>query len=229
MHAYPSMAEISGQGNTLGDALKFYGVVNDATLVAAEAEASAAGIGLASVLVKAGHATEEEIATAWSEVSRYPVEAFDPLLVTGDVRDTIDLALARKFGVFPLAASRAALKLALAEPLDETAEAELRAAFKPDLNFVIAPASDVAFGLRFAWDRTALEPDLRAARVLKRLALADDEQIAAIWMGIRRVSAAGEAPFDFIRIARESGILSDADWKILVDSQPELASGAIAP
>jgi hypothetical protein len=145
------------------------------------------------------------------------------------VRGSIDLALARKFSVFPLDLSRAGLKLALAEPLDTAAEAELRAALKPALSFVLAPASDVSFGLRFAWDRAPLEPDLRAARILKRLALADDDQIAAIWMGIRRVSAAGEAPFDFIRIARESGIVSDADWKILVDSQPELASGAKAP
>ena len=229
MHAYPSMAEISGQGNTLGDALKFYGIVNDDTLVAAEAEAAAAGLGLAAVLVKAGHATEEEIATAWSEVSRYPVEAFDPLQVEDATRDSIDLALARKFAVFPLGLSRSSLKLALAEPLGEAAEAELRAAIKPSLSLVIAPASDVAFGLRFAWDQAPLEPDLRAARILKRLALADDAQIEAIWMSIRRVSAAGQAPFGFIKIARESGIVSDADWKTLVDSQPELARGAPAP
>ena len=180
------------------------------------------------MLVRAGHATEEEIATAWSEVSRYPVEAFDPLLVEDEVRELVDAGLARKFGVFPLGQGKAGLNLAVAEPLDEAAEAELRAALKPAISFVIAPASDVSFGLRFAWDRTALEPDLRASRILKRLALADDEQIAAIWMGIRRVSEAGEAPFDFIRIARESGIVSDADWKILVDSQPELALDASA-
>ncbi|WP_417471266.1 glycosyl transferase family protein [Maricaulis sp.] len=228
MHAYPSMAEISGQGNTLGDALKFYGIVNDDTLVAAEAEASAAGIGLATVLVRAGHATEEEIATAWSEVSRYPVAAFDPLLVEDEVRELVEAGLARKFGVFPLGQTKAGLNLAVAEPLDEAAEAELRAALKPAISFAIAPASDVAFGLRYGWDRSPLEADLRAARVLKRLDLATDEQIAAIWMGIRRVSAGSEAPYHFIKIARESGIVSDADWKILVDSQPELALDASA-
>lgn len=228
MHAYPSMAEISGQGNTLGDALKFYGIVNDETLVAAEAEAAASGTGLATILVRAGHATEEEIATAWSEVSRYPVEAFDGLTIEGDVRESVPASTAQAFGVFPVEATRAGLRLALAEPLGEDREAELRALLKPVISFAIAPASDVAFALRFAWDTAPLADDLRAARVLKRLGLANDEQIAAVWMGIRRISVTAQAPFGFIKIARESGILSDADWKLLVDTQPELLHSAPA-
>tara|TARA_R110000868_G_scaffold92734_1_gene257188 strand:+ start:21194 stop:23410 length:2217 start_codon:yes stop_codon:yes gene_type:complete len=229
MHAYPSMAEISGQGNTFGDALKFYGIVNDETLVAAEAEAAASGRKLAEVLVRTGHATEEEVATAWSEVSRHPVEAFDPLMVDEGVRSMLSAEIAAKFGVFPVGFSKAGLRLAVAEPLTDAQESELRAALKPAVSFVIAPASDVSFGIRFAWDTAPIAADLRAARVLKTMALASDDQIEAVWMGIRRVSDGSKPPFRFLIIARESGVLSDADWKRLADTQPELVPDAPAP
>ncbi len=222
MHAYPSMAEIHGEAQTLRDAVKFYGIANDETLDALEAEAKKTDRKLAEVLVAKGHATEEEIATAWGEVSGLPVMDFDPLTVPEEVRRRVTPDLARKFGVFPVNGEKSEPRLAVAEPMDDARLAELQDALGKPVSLCLAPVSDIRFGLRFAWDRSPLEADLRAARVLKRLDLATPEQIERIWLGIRRVTDQASPPFGFIKIARDSGILSDQDWKTLSDREPDL-------
>lgn len=222
MHAYPSMAEIHGEAQTLRDAVKFYGIANDETLDTLEAEAKKTDRKLAEVLVSKGHATEEEIATAWGEVSGLPVMDFDPLTVPEDVRRRVSPDLARKFGVFPINGEKSEPRLAVAEPMDDDRLAQLQSALGKPVSLCLAPASDIRFGVRFAWDRSPLEADLRAARVLKRLDLATPEQIERIWLGIRRVTDQASPPFGFIKIARDSGILSDQDWKTLSDREPDL-------
>jgi adsorption protein B len=222
MHAYPSMEEIGNKARTLEDAVKFYGFANEATLAPLKIQAEKSGVSLGKILVTQGYATEEEIAVAWGEVTGLGVISFDPLRVPVETRDRIDRKLARKFGVFPVASTKTGLELASCQALDAKQQADLEGALGQKIRYSIAAASDVTFGLRFAWDPSPLEPDLRAARVLRKMELADDTQIATIWTALRRVSDDKPAPFGFIKLARDADILSEAEWARLTDSQPQL-------
>lgn len=222
MHAYPSMAEISGQPNSIGEALKFYGLVNDEVLAEVEAEMAETGDTIGVVLVRRGLATEEEVAQAWGEVSGFEVIGFDGLETAASVRDLISEETARFHQAFPLSRSGSTVTLAVAEPVSDEDHAALETALGQGVRYALAPRSDIRFALRFAWNSEPLDTDLRAARVLRQMKLLTEDQIADVWRLIRRQAESLTPPFGFIAIARQAGILSDADWNALAEAEPDL-------
>ena len=278
-HAYPSMSEIDASSNTLGQALKFWGAVNDAVLEDALAEQRKQYRPLGLLLLDRGDVTEEDLAAGFAEHAGLDRVDFDPLAVPEAIVGKFPRALAAQFAAFPIGEEKGALKIALAEPLAPQQKAALEAAYRKPLRYAISPISDVTFGIRFAYGRPDLDVDLRAARVLQRMGLADDDQIAEVWRLVRRrtarlgdvlvrrgmldhdalqaqlpafFAAGGEElgeflvasgvigrahldsalaaqtrpPFDFIRIARDAGVLSREAWEKVADAEPDLIQSA---
>jgi adsorption protein B len=134
--------------------------------------------------------------------------AFDPLAVPDEVREILPKPIAAQLSAFVVERlSPTEARIALTEPLARSDRGKLERQLaksgvsKPVYQFALA--SDIAFGIRFAYDRSALCKELIEIDVLRRLGLINEYQEARIWRSIRRAyTPLGEALLDMGAIKR---------------------------
>lgn len=190
-HAYPSLAEINGtahQPTQLGEALIFWGALDQQTLDAALDAQASRYRPLGMLLLDRGDVTDEQLANGFSEHSGLPAIALDPLKTPAETVERLPQDLARRFHAMAYGRENGAVHVVIGEPLQPEAEAALEKAVGKPIKLAFAPMSDITFGLRHAYDRSAIEKEERTARILARLNLIAPEEDAEIWKAIRRPS-----------------------------------------
>ncbi|MEE2527234.1 glycosyl transferase family protein [Hyphobacterium sp. HN65] len=188
MHAYPSMAELGqGEGNRLGEALIYWGAIDETVLQRALALQADEYRPLGLLLLDLGEISDDQLADGVAEHMGWERVDLDPLAAKPDLLRHMPRAEAAKYGAFPVAREGRSLTIAVGEPLSETQLADLRHKLGRHLKVVVAPLSDVSFGIRFAYeDREVFAADFRAARVLRKLSILDDDQIRKVWRSLRQ-------------------------------------------
>jgi adsorption protein B len=185
-HAYPSMAELGqGESGRLGEALIYWGAIDDKVLQRALAIQNEEYRPLGLLLLDLGEINDDQLADAVAEHKGLERIAFDPLSTRSDVLKRLPQNVAAKYGVYPVSRDGKKLHIAAGEPLSKTQLAELRQALGHPFQLSIAPISDVSFGIRFGYDAGSLDADVRAARVLRRLSILEDAEIRATWRSLR--------------------------------------------
>ena len=186
-HAYPSMAELGqGEGGRLGEALIYWGAIDERGLQRALALQEDEYRPLGLLLLDLGEINDDQLADAVAEHKGLERIALDPMAAKPDILKHFPQDLAAKYGAFPVAKDGRSLQVAVGEPLSETQMTDLRHRLGRSLKVCVAPLSDVSFGIRFGYQPDELEADRRAARVLKRLSILDDEQVSAVWRSLRK-------------------------------------------
>jgi adsorption protein B len=192
-HAYPSMEELQAAGaanaaraRRLGDILLSWGMVGDAELEAVVAEQRRQYRPLGLALLDNALVTEDELATAFSDLTGLPRIDLDPLKTEPALLKRIPHALAARLTAYPYGKENGSIHVAIAEPITEEQRAMLEKAAGKPVKLAFAPLSDVAFGIRFGWNRAELDSDLRADRVLTQMTMLAGEESANVWKHIRR-------------------------------------------
>ena len=186
-HAYPSMAELGqGEGGRLGDALIYWGAIDERGLQRALALQEDEYRPLGLLLLDLGDINDDQLADAVAEHKGLERIMLDPLDIKPEVLKLFPRDLAAKYGAFPMARDGRSLQIAVGEPLSENQLSDLRHKLGRSLKVSVAPLSDVSFGIRFGYQPEVLEADRRAARVLERLSILDDEQVSAVWRSLRK-------------------------------------------
>ncbi|WP_394692167.1 glycosyl transferase family protein [Hyphobacterium sp.] len=186
-HAYPSMAELGqGEGGRLGEALIYWGAIDERALQRALALQEDEYRPLGLLLLDLGDINDDQLADGVAEHKGLERIQLNPLDTKPDALKHFPRELAAKYGAFPVARDGRSLHLAVGEPLSETQLSDLRHKVGRSLKVSVAPLSDVSFGIRFGYEPGLLESDIRAARVLKRLSILDNEQIATVWRSLRK-------------------------------------------
>jgi adsorption protein B len=188
MHAYPSMAELGqAEGGRLGEALIYWGAIDESTLKRALALQADEYRPLGLLLLDLGEIDEDQFADGVAEHKGWDRIDLDPFKTPDDLRDLVSPEIAAKYAVFPVSREGRRLVLAAGEPLNAQEISELRRDVRRPIKLVSAPLSDVGFGLRFAYgDPEGVATDRRAARVLRRVGLLDQTQIASVWRSLHR-------------------------------------------
>jgi adsorption protein B len=192
-HAYPSMEELQAAGavnaakaRRLGDILLSWGMVGDAELESVVAEQSRRYRPLGLLLLDNTLVTEDELATAFSDLTGLPRIDLDPLKTEPALLKRIPQALAARLTACPYGKENGAIHVAIAEPITEDQRAALEKAAGKPVKLAFAPLSDLAFAIRFGWKRDELDADLRADRVLMQMTMLAAEESAKVWKHIRR-------------------------------------------
>jgi len=187
MHAYPSMAELGqGEGGRLGEALIYWGAIDEPALQRALAIQEEEYRPLGLLLLDTGVINDEQLADGVAEHMGWERIDFDPLATRPELLKQVPVELASKYGIFPVGKDGRHLQVATGEPLSETQLSEVRHKLGRSIKVAAAPLSDVSFGIRFAYAPEVLDGDMRAARVLKRLSMLDAEQTEQVWRSLRR-------------------------------------------
>ncbi|WP_421791232.1 glycosyl transferase family protein [Hyphobacterium sp.] len=187
MHAYPSMAELGqGEGGRLGEALIYWGSIDESQLQRALSIQEEEYRPLGLLLMDLGEITDDQLADAVAEHKGLERVELDPLATKPDVMKKFPRNLAAKYGAFPIEKAGRNLKLAVGEPLSEQQLHNLRTKLGRGIKLVVAPISDVSFGIRFAYQPTQLETDIRTARILRRLSLLDETETEVVWRSLRK-------------------------------------------
>lgn len=190
-HAYPSLAEInasSGQVTRLGEALIFWGALNEDALNAALDAQARRYRPLGLLLLDRADVTDDQLANGFSEHLGLPAIALDPLKTPHETLVRLPLDTARRYQALAYGRENGSVHVAIAEPLGKAAVDALQAALGKPVKLAFAPMSDITFGLQHAYDRSALDKEERTARILGRLNLIAPEEDAEIWKAIRRTS-----------------------------------------
>ncbi|MEE2567094.1 glycosyl transferase family protein [Hyphobacterium marinum] len=190
-HAYPSLAEINGtaeQKTRLGEALIFWGALNQDTLDAALDAQAQRYRPLGLLLLDRGDITDEHLANGFSEHTGLPAIALDPLKTPAETLERLPRDLARRYQAMAYGRENGAVHVAIGEPLKPEDAAALERAIGKPVKLAFAPMSDITFGLAHAYDRSQVEKEARTARILARLNLIAPEEDTEIWKAIRRPS-----------------------------------------
>jgi len=186
-HAYPSMAELGqGESGRLGEALIYWGAIDDRALQRALALQVDEYRPLGLLLLELGDITDDQLADGIAEHKGLERIALDPLKTKPETLNQFPKEVAAKYGAFPIAREGRTLHIAVGEPLNDTQLSLLRNKLGRSLKVFIAPLSDVSFGIQFGYEPNRLDADRRAARVLKRLSILDNEQVATVWRSLRK-------------------------------------------
>jgi len=186
-HAYPSMAELGqGEGARLGEALIYWGAIDERALQRALAVQVDEYRPLGLLLLDLGNINDDQLADGVAEHKGLPRIALDPLETKPDALKQFPRELAAKYGAFPVGREGRNLHIAVGEPLSDTQLSELKKQVGRLLKVSIAPLSDVSFGIRFGYEFEKLDADRRAARVLKRLSILNAKQVTAVWRSLRQ-------------------------------------------
>tara|TARA_R110002072_G_scaffold151470_7_gene300823 strand:+ start:892 stop:3258 length:2367 start_codon:yes stop_codon:yes gene_type:complete len=191
-HAYPSLAEINAsssqtaQVTRLGDALIFWGALNQQTLDAALEGQAQRYRPLGLLLLDRGDINDDQLANGFSEHIGLPRIDLNPLNTQPALLERLPKAEAARFQAFAYGRENGAVHVAIAEPLTPEQVTALEAAMGKPARLAFAPLSDITFALQYAYDASALDGDRRAARILARLALIAPEEDAEIWKAMRR-------------------------------------------
>lgn len=186
-HAYPSMAELGqGEGGRLGEALIYWGAIDERVLQRALALQEDEYRPLGLLLLDLGDIDDDQLADGVAEHKGLERIQLNPLETKADVLKYFPRELAAEYGAFPVSREGRSLRLAVGEPLSETQLSDLRHKVGRNLKVSVAPLSDVSFGIRFGYGFELLESDRRAARILKRLSILDNEQITSVWRSLRK-------------------------------------------
>lgn len=205
-HAYPSARELLSGRPKIGDFLVHEGAAARAAIDDALSAQVRTYRPLGLLLLDRGSVSDEALARAFGELAGYDMEPFDGLSVPGDVRDLLPQHIAARFGTFAVRKENGSrLIIAVAEPLTKPQRNELSRLIsgRSRLSFVLAPRSDIAFAVRFAYggDETAkLQRDMA---VLKRAGMVKDEM--ALWTKVRR------SYVKFGDLAVREGVVSHTD------------------
>lgn len=187
-HAYPSLAELKQGKPKIGEVLTYWGAiaVADVETALAKQQVSYRPFGLS--LLDQALVDEDSLANAFAEQAGVAFEGFDALKVQAEALAELSPRDAARFAVVPVSLSNGELKLAAAEPLAKEQMEALRAVLTPGrrISIVIAPRSDVAFGLRYAWDHTPIDREIKDAVLLRRLQMVDQDGIERLWRHMRR-------------------------------------------
>ena len=189
MHAYPSLAEInaaSAKATRSGEALIFWGALSQQTLDDALADQARRYRPLGMLLLDRGDVTDDHLANGFAEHTGMPRIDLDPMKTTAAVLERVPQGVSSKFQVFPYGRENGAIHMATAEPMSREQITQLEKALGKPVKLAFAPLSDVVFGIRHAYEPSAMERNLRADRILRRVGLLADEEAKEVWRAIRR-------------------------------------------
>ena len=208
-HAYPSLEELQQGAGRLGDTLRFWNHVSEADLTRALEEQKLHYRPLGLMLLDLGAVEDEYLAEAFAERGETYASMFDPFRIDPEVLALLTPQEAATYGAVPLRRTNGSVDIALAEPLPAPMRIELERTLGrrgvKNARFLFAPLSDIAFAIRFAWDRDAFA-DVRAQTAqLRASGVMDASQEAMLWRTVR----AGYARLGDL-LVRE-GALSHAD------------------
>jgi bacteriophage N4 adsorption protein B len=191
MHKYPTAAELYRGKQQLGDVLTYSGAITNMQLATALRMERRCRRPLGLLLLDTASVEHEKLAEAYGELFGIPVQGFDPLLVDSKVRDLLPLAWAGRLGAFAVArTSLEDIVVAVGEPLNEH---QLRLLHKVlsqhgirRVNLQFAPLSDVAFGVRFAYDQNPLSAAKGRLQALLREGRIGSDREGRFWRELRR-------------------------------------------
>lgn len=187
-HAYPSLAELRRETPKLGEVLAYWGAVGEDDVAAALERQKQRYRPLGLSLLDAALVDEDSLARAFAEQAGLAFEPFDALGIAPEALAELPPARAARDAVVPLALEGGTLRLAAAEPLPREARERLASSLATArrMSISIAPRSDVAFGLRYAWDRAPLAREIRDVSLLRRLGMIDADGAERLWRSVRR-------------------------------------------
>ena len=189
-HAFPSASELNLRRGRLGDILSFLNHVDpgelDAVLRAQKHRYRPVGL----ALLDRAAVTDDNLAEAFAEQAGAEWESFDPLAIDPAVLNRLSARQAGLYGATPLRHEGDRIEVALAEPLSRAARAELEALLLSDRDasrvlFHYAPITDVAFAIRWAWSRDALQRAVANVALLRGMALIDAVGEERLWRAMR--------------------------------------------
>ncbi len=189
-HAFPSASELKLSRGRLGDVLSFWNHVDPGDLDAALRAQKHKYRPLGLQLLDQGAVSDDDLAEAFAEQADVEWEGFDPLAVDPGVLRRLTARQAGLLGAAPVRAEADRIEVALAEPLSKAARAELDSLLGGGrdgqrLAIRFAPLSDVAFAVRWAWDRSGLQPAIDTVGRLRHAGLIDEAGEARLWRAIR--------------------------------------------
>lgn len=187
-HAYPSLSELRSGKPKLGEVLSYWGAVAQSDIDAALERQKIVYRPFGLSLLDQALVDEDSLANAFAEQAGLAFEPFDALKIEPAALEEVTAREAARFAVVPMAMSNGTLRVAAAEPLTKDQRDALTACARSArrIAVVIAPRSDVAFGLRYAWDRSALAREIGDVTVLRRLQLVDSQGVERLWRHTRR-------------------------------------------
>lgn len=187
-HAYPSLSDLKQGTPKIGEVLSYWGAVAQTDIDDALERQKTQYRPLGLSLLDQALVDEDSLANAFAEQAGLAFAPFDALKVSADALAEISAVNAARFGVVPVTLSNGTLNLSAAEPLTKSQRDALANTLRTArrLTITIAPRSDVAFGLRYAWDTSALGREIKDATMLRRLQLVDAQGIERLWRHIRR-------------------------------------------
>jgi adsorption protein B len=188
-HTYPSLSELKHRSSRLGELLRFWNHVSFADVHDALKLQKQRYRPLGLLLLDRGAVRDEHLAEAFAEAAGTLMVSFDPLGVDSDLLAILTPRQAARYGAMPIRRTSDGLEIALAEPLSTARKAALEVLLngsKGRVTYAFAPRSDIAFGLRHAWDVTPLVHERRTLATLKSLGLVDDAGLTRLMRELRR-------------------------------------------
>ncbi|MDR5682631.1 MAG: hypothetical protein QN163_01205 [Armatimonadota bacterium] len=138
----------------LGEILVQTGLITRAQLDEAIAAHKQSGIRLGAALLQLGHASEDDIAWALSTQLQVPYVHLSPELVDPAAVERVPVHAARRLGLCPVIATTDEITVAMVDPTDEAAVAEVERISGLRVATAIALASDIETTLAALQSRT---------------------------------------------------------------------------
>lgn len=193
-HAFPSVDRLGHRQNRLGDRLRSWNRIDADALDRALEAQKLRHRPLGLLLIDRGDLDELGIAEAFAEYAGVAVAEVDPLQIPPSVAGLMGARERAQFGAAPLGLDADGLVVALAEPLEEAALAELsrtliRNGSVARIRTAFAPLSEVVYAMRCAREPDHLEAEKRTMAIISRLGLVDYDTLGAVKRAVRRSHA----------------------------------------
>jgi len=188
-HAFPSFADMQRSRGRIGDLLRFWNHVEVEALDAALAAQKQSYRPLGLLLVDIGAVEDQHLAEAFAAREESQAGACDAFAIPADVLETLKPRQAARCGVVPIRREGDQLELVAGEPVSREEKARIEAVcFEHGIRGVrwsYAPLSDLAFAVRWGWNRAPWAASRAQTEAMLRLGMIDAHGAERLWRQVR--------------------------------------------
>jgi len=188
-HAFPSFADMQRSRGRLGDVLRFWNHVDVERLDAALAAQRQAYRPLGLQLIDMGAVDDVHLAEAFAAREEAGTVACDAFAIPAEVIATLKPRQAARCGVVPVRRAGDSLDLAHAEPVSRDEKVRIEGVCAGHgvrtVRWVYAPLSDLAFAVRWGWNREPWAASRAQTAIMVRLGMIDEAGAERLWRTVR--------------------------------------------